>query len=203
MNNLSQPVPALEYPRVARFEKVPLETFKDNMREFLKENPDYKYKMHIVDDIPDTFDAAVEEMYNSIIMPKRSTAYSAGYDFFAPFNIHFNDDSTEVLTIPTGIRCEMAPNWVLALNVRSGHGFKYGIRLANTQGIIDSDYYDPDVPRTIMVKLVNESIVGKGKELSIPTGTAFVQGIFLPYGLTVDDNADGKRQGAFGSTDKK
>lgn len=193
MNNLSQPVPALEYPRVARFEKVPLETFKDNMRKFLEESPGYK--------ISDTFDTDVKSIYDNIIMPKRSTAYSAGYDFFAPFNIQLNDN-IKVLTVPTGVRCEMAPNWVLALNVRSGHGFKYGIRLANTQGIIDSDYYDPDVPRTIMVKLVNESVVGKDKDVSIPAGTAFVQGIFLPYGLTVDDDADGKRQGAFGSTDR-
>ena len=31
----------------------------------------------------------------------------------------------------------------------------------------------------------------------------FAQGIFLPFGITVDDEADGERTGGFGSTTEK
>ena len=41
------------------------------------------------------------------------------------------------------------------------------------------------------------------KELFIEEGKAFAQGIFIEYGITVDDNASNKRTGGFGSTDKK
>jgi dUTP pyrophosphatase len=36
----------------------------------------------------------------------------------------------------------------------------------------------------------------------VPAGTAFAQGIFLPFGVTVDDDAQDKRNGGFGSTTK-
>ena len=39
--------------------------------------------------------------------------------------------------------------------------------------------------------------------IDIAAGTGFLQGIFLPYGITVDDEADGIRNGGFGSTTGK
>lgn len=44
---------------------------------------------------------------------------------------------------------------------------------------------------------------GGDKPLTIEKGQAFAQGVFVPYGLTVDDEADGRRTGGFGSTDKR
>ena len=85
---------------------------------------------------------------------------------------------------------------------RSGLGFKYGVSLANTVGIIDSDYYYADNEGHIWVKLVNQSIISE-ECIVIPKGTAFMQGIFLPYGVTEDDNVTEQRTGGFGSTDKK
>ena len=38
--------------------------------------------------------------------------------------------------------------------------------------------------------------------LDIPQGKAFAQGMFLPYFITDDDEADGVRTGGFGSTSK-
>ena len=32
----------------------------------------------------------------------------------------------------------------------------------------------------------------KGKTLSVAAGDGFAQGIFLPFGITVDDEADGE-----------
>ena len=72
--------------------------------------------------------------------------------------------------------------------------------LSNTLGVIDSDYFNnKDNEGHIMVKIIN----GNVKPLEIEQGKAFVQGVFLPYGLTVDDNADKERTGGIGSTDRK
>ena len=58
----------------------------------------------------------------------------------------------------------------------------------NTVGIIDSDYYDSDNEGHIFVKLVNDS---DDKILIVGSGGSVVQGIFIPYGITVDDDAKG------------
>ena len=49
-----------------------------------------------------------------------------------------------------------------------------------------------------MIKITNNS--NEGKFLKLNAGDRFAQGIFLEYGVTVDDNADGVRNGGFGST---
>lgn len=132
--------------------------------------------------------------WSEIKLPKRATTGSAGYDFYAPFD--FTLRPGESIKIPTGIRCKIKGNWVLKLYPRSGHGFKYLVKLANTVGIIDSDYYNSDNEGHIMVKLVNTG----DKDLVVNKGDAFCQGIFSEYGLTVDDEVDGIRNGGFGST---
>ena len=92
----------------------------------------------------------------------------------------------------------MEEDWVLSLYPRSGLGFKYRLQLNNTVGIIDSDYYYSDNEGHIFAKLTNDS--NEGKALSLNAGDGFMQGIFLPYGITEDDAADGTRNGGFGST---
>lgn len=85
---------------------------------------------------------------------------------------------------------------MLALFPRSGLGFKHGMRLKNTVGIIDSDYYNADNEGHIMAKIdVDYGFIGE-------EGDRFMQGVFLPYGVTTDDNANGERTGGFGSTGK-
>ena len=68
----------------------------------------------------------------------------------------------------------------------------------NTVGIIDSDYFYSDNEGHIFVKLTNDS--NEGRTAEVAQGAGFVQGIFLEYGITVDDNADGIRNGGLGST---
>ena len=138
-----------------------------------------------------------ENMDYDIKVPQRATKYSAGYDFYAPFEIHINPG--EDIKIPTGIRAHMLADEVLMIYPRSGLGFKYYVRLANSTGIIDSDYYYSDNEGHIWVKLRNEG----DKELVIKKGEAFCQGIFTKYLLVDGDNFEhGKdRNGGFGSTD--
>lgn len=144
----------------------------------------------------ETDEARLREIYGNISMPVRATAGSAGYDFFLPEAICIPAGKT--MLIPTGIRAQMPVGWVLFICPRSGLGFKFRFQLDNTIGIIDEDYYDSSNEGHIITKLTNDS--REGKELRLEAGKAFIQGVFLPYGITADDNADGKRKGGFGST---
>ena len=84
---------------------------------------------------------------------------------------------------------------------RSGLGFKFYTRLANTVGNIDSDYYGADNEGHIMVKLRME-LDRSGAPRTFEVGTAVCQGVFVPFGVTEDDDATEKRTGGFGSTGK-
>ena len=134
-----------------------------------------------------------------IRLPRRATSGSAGYDFFAP--AAFELKPGETILLPTGVRARMDDGWVLMLFPRSGLGFKYRLQLNNTVGVIDSDYFHAKNEGHIMLKLTNDS--NEGKTLSVEAGDAVAQGVFLPYGITVDDAADGLREGGFGSTDRQ
>ena len=119
-------------------------------------------------------------------------------DFFAPAAIILKPGET--VKIPTGIRVWMEPEWVLKCYPRSGLGFKYRLQLNNTVGIIDSDYFYSDNEGHIFVKLTNDT--NEGKTVSVAQGTGMVQGIFMQYGVTIDDDATEVRNGGFGSTTK-
>ncbi len=168
--------------RIAKFYKVSEQRFLDDWK----------------DSFPVSSEEEIKEIYDNIQLPKRATAGSAGYDFFTPAD--FCLQPGEMIKIPTGIRVEMEPEWVLKCYPRSGLGFKYRLQLNNTVGIIDSDYFYSDNEGHIFAKLTNDGREGKTVELK--KGTGFMQGIFVEYGITVDDDATGIRNGGFGSTTK-
>ena len=174
--------------RVAKFEKVTYGQFeKDWLDTF---------------DIPELDTSTrreIESIYGEITLPKRATKGSAGYDFISPLT--FTLKPGETIKIPTGIRCGMNTDWVLMLYPRSGLGFKYRLQLDNLVGIIDSDYFYSDNEGHIFAKLTNDS--NENKTLIIPADTGFMQGIFVEYGITVDDDATEIRNGGFGSTTAK
>ena len=131
-----------------------------------------------------------------IPLPRRATAGSAGYDFVAPAETVIPAGGSAL--IPTGIRAEMEPGWVLMLFPRSSLGFRHGVRLSNTAGIIDSDYAYAKNEGHIMVKLRNPSdapvVIGRGER--------FCQGVFLPYGTAEESEDFAERTGGMGSTGK-
>lgn len=168
--------------KIAKFEKVSSKNFLAAIKE----------------DFSQYSEAEAEAMYEELPMPRRATTGSAGYDFFAPFDIVLAPGET--MKIPTGIRCRMEEDWVLQLYPRSGLGFKFRLQLNNTVGIIDSDYYYSDNEGHIFAKITNDS--NEGKTLSVKRGEGFMQGIFLQYGIVEDDCATEIRNGGFGSTTK-
>lgn len=68
------------------------------------------------------------------------------------------------------------------------------MRLSNTFGVVDSDYSHSENEGHIMAKFSVD------KDLELKAGDKLCQGIFIKYGITVDDKADGIRNGGFGST---
>ncbi len=142
-------------------------------------------------------DDEIREMYDAIELPTRATVDSAGYDFHAPFT--FTLAPNEVIKIPTGIRVKIEQGWFLGCFPRSGLGFKYAASLSNTVGIIDALYYQSDNLGHIFCKMINRST--EDKVMTVNMGQGFMQGIFLPFGVTYDDNSTGIRNGGFGSTD--
>ena len=79
---------------------------------------------------------------------------------------------------------------------RSGLGFKYGINLMNQTAVVDADYYYSNNEGHIFIKLVNRG----DKIVTVKRDDKFTQGVFLPYGITEDDNVNDKRNGGLGST---
>ncbi|MBP5198511.1 MAG: deoxyuridine 5'-triphosphate nucleotidohydrolase [Lachnospiraceae bacterium] len=154
------------------------------------------FKAAVQDDFPGFSDEIIDVMYDSIKKPRRATTGSAGYDIFTPFS--FKLAPGETIKIPTGIRVRIDEDFVLKIYPRSGLGFKFRLQLNNTVGIIDSDYFNSDNEGHIFIKLTNDS--NENKTVEIESGQAFAQGIFVEYGITVDDDADGVRNGGFGST---
>lgn len=137
---------------------------------------------------------AVRNAWSRILLPERAMAGSAGYDFRVPYDIYLEPGKS--LTFPTGIRAVIDEGWCLQCFPRSGLGFRYKLRLANTVGIIDSDYYFSENEGHIMAKIAVEG----DKSVTLKAGERFMQGIFIPYGITYTDKATEARNGGFGST---
>ena len=137
-------------------------------------------------------------MYEEIRLPRRATKGSAGYDFFAPYPITLapgetvkNPDRHPCLD-GGGMGAEMLSEkrpWVQVPPSAQQYG-----------RIIDSDYYYSDNEGHIFAKLTNDT--NEGKTVELKAGEGFMQGIFVEYGITLDDDADGIRNGGLGSTTK-
>ena len=138
--------------------------------------------------------------YDEIKLPKQGTKYSMGMDFFAPYDIVIPAGCTS--TISTGIKwvVEELDNKCVGLCIvpRSGLGFKHGIRLENTIGIIDTDYQFADNEGHIKIKLRNPS----DEIVIIEQGKGFAQGIVVPFLICRGAESDEDRTGGFGSTTK-
>lgn len=173
---------------IAEFEKVSFDQFKKAMMDVIADNLG---AMNTVS--TDEYLDFVKECYDAIKLPKRGSKGSAGYDFTTPFGFFVRPGDS--IVVPTGIRCKIDGSWMLSIYPRSGMGFKTHARLANTVGIIDSDYYYANNEGHIMVKLV-----AADKPIDVNIGDRFCQGIFTEYGLTVDDDCEEIRTGGFGST---
>ena len=156
-----------------KFEKISFEQFKKDLS----------------DDI---------NLYNNIEIPKRSTMKSAGYD------IKSMEDGVikpgEAKSFKTGLKVTMNDDEVLYIYSRSSQGYKYNVSLANSVGVIDSDFYNnPSNEGHFQVRLINLG----NEDYLVNIGDRIAQGVFMKY-LVVDDEEEIKseRTGGLGSTNK-
>lgn len=130
-----------------------------------------------------------------ITLPQRKTKASAGYDLEAAAAVDLAPHAVTV--VPTGLKAYMGEDEYLSIFIRSGLAFKKGLMLANSTGIIDSDYYNnPDNEGHIMIAYYNT----KDVLYTIKKGERIAQGIFMKYLTTDNDDASGIRMGGIGST---
>ena len=131
-------------------------------------------------------------------LPQRSTKFSAGYDFYAPTDIFIPAGGESVL-VPLNVKAIMPGDMVLMLFIRSSLAVKLNLSLVNSVGIIDSDYANnPNNDGNIGVKFRNNG----SETIIIREGERCMQGIFVRYFVTEDDNATDERVGGYGSTDR-
>jgi len=131
-------------------------------------------------------------------LPGRKTKHSAGYDLSAADTVIISPN--KIVLVPTGIKAYMQPDEYLGLHIRSGLAVKTGLMLVNSQGIIDSDYYNNlDNEGHIMIALINVS----DQPVTLQAGERIAQGIFYKYLLADNDQASTTRSGGFGSTDQE
>ena len=130
-----------------------------------------------------------------IILPKRQTKKSSGYDFYLPYDVVIKQGTQEL--IKTGVKVALEDNDFLAIFIRSSMGIKKGLNLSNQVGIIDSDYYgNIDNDGHIMIAIRNIS----DNDVALKKGDRIAQGIIMKYEITCDDSATNTRSGGFGST---
>lgn len=159
-----------------RFEKVPFTEFR---RHFPEGDDGYKSAL---------------DAYEHIKLPQRGTPGSAGYDFYLPMNVCFAGEGY-VSKFPTGVCAILDPGTVLLLVPRSSLGFKCGMRLINTVGVIDEDFINGESGGHILAAFKTDA------PLSLHAGDRYMQGIIVKYGITEDDcPLNNQRTGGIGST---
>lgn len=137
--------------------------------------------------------------YEDIIIPKRSTKFSAGYDFYMPYDLTIKKN--EVVLIPTGIKAMLNSDEFLGIYIRSSLGFKYNLRMCNQVGIVDSDYYNNTSNEGhIFVKLKNEG----DNDIILKKHDRYVQGIIQKYYIVDNEKEiEDIRVGGIGSSGRR
>lgn len=168
-----------------KFEKVSWEEYKNSIEKLCSNRlVDIDYE-------------GLKQEWENIKLPTRATKNSAGYDFYAPCVMNFYPSAMPATVYSTGIRFITDRDDIFLMCVpRSGLGFKKGLKLLNTCGIIDSDYWQSDNEGHIKVKMSANEI------LTVTQGQAFMQGIIVPFLKVDSDDIKAERNGGFGSTDQ-
>ena len=137
--------------------------------------------------------------YEDIIIPERSTKFSAGYDFYMPYDLTIKKN--EVVLIPTGIKVMLNSDEFLGIYIRSSLGFKYNLRMCNQVGIVDSDYYNNTSNEGhIFVKLKNEG----DTDIILKKHDRYVQGIIQKYYIVDNEKEiEDIRVGGIGSSGRR
>ena len=125
----------------------------------------------------------------TVSKPSRATDGSAGHDFYLPEDITIQPGN--VVIIDSKIITKIPKGFVMNLYPRSSIGIKNQLMLANTVGVIDSDYEE-----TIKIALYNYG----NSPVSLKKGERIMQAVTVPYIVSTDSARESKRNGGVGST---
>lgn len=133
----------------------------------------------------------IKRTHPDATIPTYATEGAAGFDITVA-EFEGND------VYNTGLSFEIPEGYVLKIYGRSGHAFKYGMRLANCVAIIDSDYRG-----TVKLKLAYDEYI----QHVVEKGERIAQGVLVEVPrvsfVEVDELSDTDRgNGGFGSTGK-
>ena len=168
--------------KVGEFYKVSFEQFEKD------------YRANVDDKIQH---ADLKRIYDNIKLPARATAGSAGYDFFLPYDITLK--AGEEKLIVSGIRPYFKKGYGLFILSKSGLGTRSRLQLNTCISLIDSDYFYSENEGHMSFKIIHDSRDPKAV-LSLSAGKGYLQGVFVPFGITFSDKASARRNGGFGST---
>ena len=133
-----------------------------------------------------------------IALPVRSDDGSAGYDFFLPCDLELLPAQKTIIW--TDVKCQLEPDDVMFVFIRSSLAIKQGLMLSNNVGVIDSSYYENESnDGNIGIALVNTT----GKTVRMNEGERFAQGVITKF-FRMDDDIpnESDRKGGIGSTGK-
>lgn len=137
--------------------------------------------------------------YHNIQLPNQGTENSMGLDFYMPYEVKVLAHNK--IKISTGVRwiCdeENDGRYGMLIVPRSSTGIKLGLRLLNTIGIIDADYYLADNEGHIMLFMENTT----DEDIVLQAGQRIVQGLIVSYVIPKNMSSNKTRHGGFGSTD--
>ena len=175
-----------------KFEKISIEQWEKDLKKYTSYEKD--------EDVKST--------YENIKIPTRGSEYSAGYDFYIPYDFTLSSSKRDVIL--TGIRwnCENenalpnfeSINYVLLLFARSSVAKECGFSLINKVGVIDYDYYMAVNEGHIMIIVDRKTAK---TDYAFKTGDRIVQGVITQFHTVENDIVlNTKRTGGFGSSGK-
>lgn len=133
-------------------------------------------------------------------LPARGTPYSACVDFYACEDVILRPGTISNV-IPTGVKAYMNDDEGLLLYARSSMAKKHGLRMSNSVGVIDADFYN-NIDNEGHITFLYDNITDK--EVKIAKHSRIGQGMFtkvLPIN-NVEVLSD-ERVGGYGSTGNK
>ncbi len=193
----------------AKFEKISkYADDKDIICPLRKTNTSAGYDFYCAEDtvVPSYSSAITADFANDLVKDMHSY-YESFEQFLESLPYDLNTAATlvkkyghKMTLVPTGVKCRIPDDYYLQLSVRSSLPLKHWLIMGNGVGIIDADYYNnSDNEGHIYFELINLLPF----DVVIKKGDCIGQGVFLPYGVTEDDQGnDVERTGGFGSTNE-
>lgn len=144
--------------------------------------------------VKNVFKVGLKKVRRTAIAPVRGSEQAAGYDLHADRDVEIPPHET--VMIKSGLSMEIPDGFFGMVCSRSGLSTKYGLRLANCVGIIDSDYRGE-----ICMPIYNDS----GVTRYIKEGDRVAQILLVPYiaaDFTLKDDLSetGRGKNGLGST---